>query len=272
MGHEFLAGESVLAFDLETTGISTNNDRVVQIALIGSDSLGETVHFETLINPRRPIPAGASGVHGIFDSDVKGEKDFQHHADMIHQLIEDAVIVGHNVRKFDMPLLENEFRRIGRLPPKPKAMMDTLEIVRRVKVSRPHNLASLCRRHGISLDNAHTAAADAAASLLLFWRLTMDHALMFRNTVEEIERWLIHGKVSSDDSNLGRGLNDLEMLDSLGKIRIDDGHYIVAFGRHRGRHLTEVAQIDPSYINWLLSPSGIEDELARSKIKQFLSS
>ena len=67
MGHEFLAGESVLAFDLETTGISTNNDRVVQIALIGSDSLGETIHFETLINPRRPIPAGASGVHGIFD-------------------------------------------------------------------------------------------------------------------------------------------------------------------------------------------------------------
>ena len=46
MGHEFLAGESVLAFDLETTGSSTNNDRVVQIALIGSDSLGETVHLK----------------------------------------------------------------------------------------------------------------------------------------------------------------------------------------------------------------------------------
>ena len=56
MGHEFLAGETVLAFDLETTGISTNNDRIVQIALIGSDSVGEAVNYETLINPRRAIP------------------------------------------------------------------------------------------------------------------------------------------------------------------------------------------------------------------------
>ena len=271
MGHEFLAGEAVLAFDLETTGISTNNDRIVQIALIGSDSAGEAVNYETLINPRRAIPSGASAVHGIYDSDVKGLADFSKHADEIHNLIENSVIVGHNVRKFDMPLLENEFRRIGRLPPKPKAMMDTLEIVRRVKVGRPHNLGSLCQRHGISLDNAHTAAADAAASLLLFWRLTMDHTLMFRNSLEEIERWLIHGKSSTDDSNLGRGLNDLEMLDSLGKIRIDDGHYIIAFGRHRGTHLAEVAKIDPSYIKWLLSPSGIEDEDARKTIREFLS-
>ena len=66
MGHEFLAGEAVLAFDLETTGISTNNDRIVQIALIGSDSFGEAVNYETLINPRRAIPSGASEVHGIY--------------------------------------------------------------------------------------------------------------------------------------------------------------------------------------------------------------
>ena len=78
---------------------------------------------------------------------MKGEQDFRHHADEIHRLIENSVVVGHNIRKFDMPLLENEFRRIGRLPPKPKAMMDTLEIVRRVKLGRPHNLGSLCRRH-----------------------------------------------------------------------------------------------------------------------------
>ncbi len=271
MGHEFLAGETVLAFDLETTGISTNNDRIVQIALVGSDSSGEPVNYEHLINPRRAIPSGASGVHGIFDSDVRGLPDFSTYADEIHQMVEDAVIVGHNVRKFDMPMLDNEFRRIGKLPPRPKAIMDTLEIVRRVKVPRPHNLGSLCRKHGISLENAHTAAADAAASLLLFWRLTVDHSPMFRSTLKEVERWLIHGKTANDDSALGRGMNDLEMLDSLGKIRIDDGHYIIAFGRHRGSHLLEVKKVDPRYINWLLSPSGIEDEGARKILKEYLS-
>jgi len=271
MGHEFLADETVLAFDLETTGISTNSDRIVQLALIGSNSKGEPINYETLINPRRAIPNGASQVHGIFDSDVKGLPDFSNYAEEIHGMIEDSVIVGHNVRQFDMPLLENEFRRIGKLPPRPRAIMDTLEIVRRVKLPRPHNLGSLCQRHGISLDNAHTAAADAAASLLLFWKLTIDHSPMFRKSLKEVEQWLVHGKRQSDDSELGRSISDLEMLDSLGKIRIDDGHYIVAFGRHRGRHITEVKSIDPSYINWLLSPSGIEDENVRKVLKEYLS-
>ncbi len=271
MGHEFLQGERVLAFDLETTGISTNNDRIVQIALVGSDAEGNPINYESLINPRRPIPTGASNVHGIYDSDVKGLPDFSKYANEVHEMMEQSVIIGHNVRNFDMPLLDNEFRRIGKLPPKPKAIMDTLEIVRRVKLSRPHNLGNLCNRHGISLENAHTAAADAAASLLLFWRLTIDHSPMFRKDLKEVERWLIHGKTSSDDSELGRGINDLEMLDNLGKIRVDNGHYIIAFGRHKGRHLSEIKRIDPPYINWLLSPSGIEDDDARNILKQYLS-
>ena len=55
--------------------------------------------------------------------------------------------------------IKNEFLRIGRLAPQPKAIMDTLELVRRLKMPRPHNLGSLCQRHGIRLEAAHTAAA-----------------------------------------------------------------------------------------------------------------
>ena len=268
MGQEFLDGETVLAFDLETTGVSTANDRIVQIALIGSDKEGQTISYESLVNPRRPIPLGASEVHGIYDDEVKHLGDFSSIAQQVHGLVDGAVIVGHNVRNFDMQMLENEFRRLGKLPPKPKAIMDTLEVVRRVKLSRPHNLGSLCARHGISLENAHTATADAAASMLLFWRLTLDHSPMFRKTLEEVERWLIHGKHTTDDSDLGRGLNDLDMLDSLGKIRVDGEHYILAFGRHRGRSVSEVKKLDPGYLNWLLSPSGIIDEKARESLKK----
>ena len=118
MGHEFLADESVLAFDLETTGISTNNDRIVQIALIGSNSKGDAVHYETMINPRRPIPSGASNVHGIFDSDVKSLPDFSHHADEIHELIENSVIVGHNVNLSltDCSVIVFGFFELGKVP------------------------------------------------------------------------------------------------------------------------------------------------------------
>ena len=271
MAQNFLDGERVLALDLETTGISTNNDRIVQIALIGSSEDGSEISYENLVNPRRSIPIQASNVHGIYDNDVRGLSDFSTFADEIYEQVEGAVIIGHNVRQFDLPLLNNEFRRLGKLPPNPKVVLDTLEVVRRVKLPRPHNLGALCRKHGISLENAHSAAADAAASLLLFWRLTVDHSPYFRKSLEELERWLVHGDSRSEESNLGRGLEDLEMLDSLGKIRIDDGHYVLAFGRHKGRHVSEIQNIDPKYISWLLSPKGIEDEDAREALRDSLN-
>ncbi len=271
MAQNFLDGERVLALDLETTGISTSNDRIVQIALIGSSVDGVEISYENLVNPRRSIPIQASNVHGIYDGDVRGLGDFSTFADEIFTQIEGAVIIGHNVRQFDLPLLNNEFRRLGKLPPTPKVVLDTLEVVRRVKLPRPHNLGALCKKHGISLENAHTAAADAAASLLLFWRLSVDHSPYFRKSLEELERWLVHGDSRKDESNLGRGLEDLDMLDSLGKIRIDDGHYVLAFGRHKGRHISEIENLDPKYISWLLSPKGIEDEDAREAIRDSLN-
>ena len=161
---ELLNGERVLAFDLETTGISTSRDRIVQLALIGSDADGSELSYDRLVNPRRPIPYESQRIHGISDSDVRGEPDFSAIADEVAALIQGSVLVGHNVRKFDMPMLRNEFLRIGALPPEPKAILDTLEMVRRLKLPRPHRLGSQCARHGISLENAHTAAADAAAA------------------------------------------------------------------------------------------------------------
>ena len=106
---ELLNGERVLAFDLETTGISTSRDRIVQLALIGSDSDGSELSYDRLVNPRRSIPYEAQRVHGISDSDVRGEPDFSVIADEVAALIQGSVLVGHNVRKFDMPMLRNEF-------------------------------------------------------------------------------------------------------------------------------------------------------------------
>ena len=145
MAQDLLSGERVLALDLETTGISTSNDRIVQIALIGSSVDGVEISYENLVNPRRSIPIQASNVHGIYDGDVRGLGDFSTFADEIFTQIEGAVIIGHNVRQFDLPLLNNEFRRLGKLPPTPKVVLDTLEVVRRVKLPRPHNLGALCQ-------------------------------------------------------------------------------------------------------------------------------
>ena len=49
-------GEKVLAFDLETTGVSTNNDRIVQFALIGTLADGTPVNREQIVKPGVRIP------------------------------------------------------------------------------------------------------------------------------------------------------------------------------------------------------------------------
>ena len=269
---DVLQGYRVLAFDLETTGISTSRDKIVQIALIGADADGSSIHYEVLINPQRPIPTGASNVHGIYDSHVRGKPNFNHYAEEISDLMKGSVIVGHNARKFDMPLLENEFFRCGIAPPKPIVVLDTLETVRRLKIPRPHNLAAQCARHGIDLSNAHDAAADAAASLLLLWKLMRDHPSSFRRSLEEIEHWIISGEARKDESDLGRALSDLDSLDKNGRIKIDEGVYIIAFGRHRGKDLLTIENEDPRYVDWLLSPKGVEDDSAREILKEFISS
>ena len=269
---DVLDGHRVLAFDLETTGISTNNDRIVQVALIGADADGNPIHHDVIVNPQRPIPREASRVHGIYDQDVRGKPIFKECASELSELMEGAVIVGHNARKFDMPLLQNEFYRCGITPPRPLVVLDTLEAVRRLKIPRPHNLGSQCARHGIDLSNAHNAAADAAACLLLLWKVMRDHPSSFRRSLQEIEEWLISGEVRKDESELGRALTDLDSLDKNGRIRIDEGAYIVAFGRHRGKDLQSIEREDPRYIDWLISPNGIEDESARETLRQLVSS
>ena len=87
---ELLNGERVLAFDLETTGISTSRDRIVQLALIGSDADGSELSYDRLVNPRRPIPYESQRVHGISASDVRAEHEFSAIQDAVAALLQDT--------------------------------------------------------------------------------------------------------------------------------------------------------------------------------------
>ena len=143
MAQDLFQGEKILAFDLETTGVSTNNDRIVQYALIGTLEDGTPVNVEQLVKPPVRIPYDASNIHGIYNEDVRDKPPLSEVADELAELIDGAILVGHNVRKFDYAMLKNEFLRMGRLAPQPKAIMDTLELVRRLRLPRPHNLGAL---------------------------------------------------------------------------------------------------------------------------------
>lgn len=100
-------------FDLEATGINISTDRIVEISVlkIFPDSSQE---LKTLkINPTVPIPLETSLIHGIYDKDVADSPTFKDVAKELFRFFEGADLAGFNVLKYDIPLLVEEFLRVG---------------------------------------------------------------------------------------------------------------------------------------------------------------
>jgi DNA polymerase-3 subunit epsilon len=119
----------LISFDLETTGLDVTNDRIVEISCvkIQPDLTRET--RTRRINPGRPISAAATAIHGIRDEDVKNEPNFAQVARSLHSFFEGADLTGFNVEHFDLPLLTNEFVRVGMsFPPADTRVIDSYRI------------------------------------------------------------------------------------------------------------------------------------------------
>ena len=151
-------------FDCETTGTSTADDEIVSFALIRLDPAGvELGRYETLVRPSRPIPAGATAVHGISDDDVAHAPRFAEVARELLARLGGAVFVAHNVG-FDLPMLQHAFAGTG-IDYQPPATACTLEAFRLLEpLADNHRLQSICERRGIALEGAHEALSDVLAT------------------------------------------------------------------------------------------------------------
>ena len=270
MAGEIFDGFRVVGFDLETTGFDVRKERIVEYALIGSDVDGSDINLQSLVYPEKRIPFDASNVHGIKDQDVRGAGNFSEHIGEISKIINDSIIVGHNIIKFDWKMLEIECFRAGVETPKPRAIIDTLVIARKLKIPGRHKLGILCNKYGIDLSNAHRADADAGATLILLWKIMKEYPRFFRGSIDDLQDNLAGGR---RENLLGPGLEDLEPVpQSRGFLRINNTEIIVAFGKHKGRSLDEINRNDPRYLNWLFSPSSPIERSVCEKYKHFFQS
>ena len=92
-------------FDLETTGISIVNDRIVEISVLKIEKNGEEISKTWLVNPTIPIPKIVSSIHGITDEMVKDKPTFKDVSNEIFSFIKDCDLAGFNSNKFDVPML-----------------------------------------------------------------------------------------------------------------------------------------------------------------------
>lgn len=172
-----LGSASFTAFDVETTGLSPYDDRVVELGAVsfrmeesgGSWHCRELGRYEALCNPGRPIPPAVTAIHGISDLDVSFEPSFGERAPELLAFLGDSVLVAHNAA-FDMGFLREECLRAG-LPCPPNPAYDTIQLAMSAVPHLPsYALQALVKSFGLEAGRAHWGSDDARACMLLFAR------------------------------------------------------------------------------------------------------
>ena len=225
----------LIIFDLETTGTDPATDRIVEISALRVSPDGGRESRTRRINPERPIPAGATAVHGIRDEDVRDEPTFRQIARGLLEFLGDADLAGFNVLRFDLPLLDREFRDCGLdLGVAARRVVDAMTIYHRME--RRDLSAAVSFYLGRSHDGAHTAEADVTATAEVL-EAQLERYPDLPHGVEELDAWMRGGRADG--------------VDRSGKFVWKDGEAVLAFGKHQGKTLRQVAQENPGYLEWV---------------------
>jgi len=239
----------IVFFDLETTGLNVVTDRIVQFAAIkyspGQDNPEELVYF---INPQMPIDPQAAAVHGISNEQVADEPTFNDLADELYDFIGDADLSGYNIKRFDVPLLMEEFDRAGiRFRMDERKLVDVQEIFFKME---PRTLAGALRFYsGEEMTNAHDALADVQATIkVLAGQVEKYKGVTFKdaNGVAVVD------PIQADVEKLAAFTDREGQLDATNRLRRDsNGEIVFNFGKHKGKTLKEVFSKERSYYHWL---------------------
>lgn len=224
-------------FDLETTGTQITKDRIVQIAIIKLLPNGEKEEYNQLINPMIDIPEQIAAIHGITNERVENCPTFMDMASEIADFIGKSDLAGYNSNKFDIPILAEEFLRVGySFDISNRKFIDVQNIFHKME---QRTLAAAyqfyCEK---KIENAHDALYDTRATLDVFLA-QLDRYENLKNDVSFL----------SEFSRAG----EYESVDLAGRLaRNKKGEVIYNFGKHSGKSIVEVMKIEPGYYGWML--------------------
>lgn len=155
------APRRLIFLDTETTGMSSVQDRIVEIGAVEVEGVVETGRvYHRYVNPMRPVDPEAVEVHGLTDEFLSDKPIFAEIAEEFCDFVRGAVLVAHNAA-FDLGFLEAELRRCG-LVPTWSETIDTLKTARLKFPGSPASLDALCNRFGVDTSSRvkHGALTD----------------------------------------------------------------------------------------------------------------
>ena len=225
----------IVFFDLETTGTNITRDRIVELSYIKVYPDGREEEKSRRLNPEMHIPEESTAIHHITDADVAGEPTFRQIASSLAQQLSNCDIAGFNSNRFDVPLLDQEFERVGIDFDISRARMIDVQTIYHKK--EPRTLVAAYKYYcGKDLEAAHSALADT--------RATMEVLLA------QLERY---DDVPTEVGALAEYASANRNVDIMGRMIYDDkGREVINFGKYKGRLAEDVLRSDNGYYSWIM--------------------
>ena len=157
-------------FDIETTGFSPKKDRIIEIGAVKIDNGIITDRYNSLVNPKTPIPFHIEKLTGISDNMVIEAPTIDKVLPEFLEFCNDSVLVAHNA-SFDISFIAENAEKQG--IELDYTVVDTVGLARLLiaDLSR-YTLNNLAKHFKISLENHHRAVDDASATAEIFLKLT----------------------------------------------------------------------------------------------------
>lgn len=159
-----ISGKTYVVFDLETTGLDPDHDRIVEIGAVRVDRGRITDEYHQMVNPKIKMPAEASEVNHITDDMLKGAPEISAVLPAFLEFANDDLLVAHN-GGFDASFIDNACAQCG--IEAPKKYFDTMRLSVYWPKLKNRKLATFLQAAGIENEQAHHALSDARATAQL---------------------------------------------------------------------------------------------------------
>jgi len=235
-------------FDLETTGLNTSHDRIVEMSVLKINVNGEEEQRVWLLNPEIPISKESTSVHGYTNEMVADKPTFRDKAKEIALFIGNADLAGYNILKFDLPILVEEFLRVDYdFDLRDRDFIDVMNIYMKME---PRTLKGAYRFFcHAELEGAHGAMADTKATYDVLCAM-LDH---YQGAEYEDAKGNRSQGPVNDMKQLAEFSAHHKNADLSGQIIFDEeGQEIFMFGKHKGVRVEDVFRREPAYYDWIM--------------------
>lgn len=236
----------VVVYDIETTGIDTNSDEIVQFyAMEVNEKTGkEKSRLHLFIKPSKPIPNEVSEIHGIYDKDVKNSPSFKEVAQEIFDFLNNSILVQYNGNRFDNKIVKRQLKECG-FPEIDILSYDALTIYKRDSSRKLEDAVLFYTGERPDPHKLHDASYDVEMTWLVAVNQSVKRGKSLIDIFEE--------ELKPD-------------LKENKKFIKKDGCFYINFGKHHG---SKISNVPKDYLVWIVNKSDMDQE-TKDFVKKYI--